>query len=275
LKSPTTSYPIRLCRLLRLVCHIALGFFIVATRYPRLAQAERAVVTRRWSLQLLKLLGMSVRIEGVNPGFYPPNTLLVANHVSWLDIFALSSCTVSRFVAKREIRSWPLIGWVVNAGGTLFIDRSNRRDASRVNQLLAEALGSGSCMAVFPEATTSDGRGILPFKASLFEAALPSRSTVQPIALRYQRPDGTLSTAPAYAGDTTFWESLKLILAEPALEVVLSYGQPLKAGEGELLTRFALSESAYREIAKGLKLSLPDMPDKAGKTPVCPQDAVQ
>jgi len=276
LKSPaTTSCFTRASRLLRLVCHIALGIFIVATRYPRLAQAERAVVTRRWSGHLLKILGISVRVEGVNPGFYPPNTLLVANHVSWLDIFVLSSCTVSRFVAKREIRSWPLIGWVVNAGGTLFIDRSNRRDASRVNQLLAEALGKGSCMAVFPEATTSDGSGILPFKASLFEAALPSRSTVQPVSMRYQLPDGSLTTAPAYAGDTTFWQSIKLILAQPAMEVALTYGQPLKAGEGELTTRFALSERAFREVSLGLKLPLPDTPDTAAQTSVDPQVEVQ
>ncbi|WP_230370232.1 lysophospholipid acyltransferase family protein [Paludibacterium denitrificans] len=197
--STTTPYLVRLTRLCRLGLHLTRGILIVATRYKRLAQPERAVVTRRWSAQLLKILGISLKVNGLNPGFYPPNTLLVANHVSWLDIFVLNSVTVSRFVAKREIRDWPVIGWLVQVGGTLFIDRSNRRDASRVNQQLAEALAKGGCMAVFPEATTSDGRGLLPFKSSLFEAALLAKGTVQPVALRYQLPDGELTTAAAYA----------------------------------------------------------------------------
>ncbi len=268
--SPTTSSAVRLGRLARLGWHFALGIFIVATRYRRLAQAERAVITRRWSTQLLHILGIRIEIEGVNPGFYPPNTLLVANHVSWLDIFALNSCTVSRFVAKQEIRTWPVIGWLVETGGTLFIDRSNRRDASRVNQLLSNALANGSCMAVFPEATTSDGTGMLPFKASLFEAALPSSSIVQPVALRYQLPDGRLTTAAAYAGDTTFWQSLRAVLATPSMVVKISYGTPLKAGCGELTTRFALSDAARRSIAASLKLPAPETPDTARTAPADP-----
>ncbi|HJV06245.1 MAG TPA: lysophospholipid acyltransferase family protein [Chromobacteriaceae bacterium] len=271
LTSTTTPYLVRLTRLCRLGLHLTRGILIVATRYKRLAQPERAVVTRRWSAQLLKILGISLKVNGLNPGFYPPNTLLVANHVSWLDIFVLNSVTVSRFVAKREIRDWPVIGWLVQVGGTLFIDRSNRRDACRVNQQLAEALAKGGCMAVFPEATTSDGRGLLPFKSSLFEAALLAKGTVQPVALRYQLPDGELTTAAAYAGDTTFWQSLSQMLAVPAMEVELTYGQPLKAGINGLDNRFQLSELARLEISKSLRLPLPDTPDTVAKTAADPQ----
>jgi 1-acyl-sn-glycerol-3-phosphate acyltransferase len=112
-------------------------------------------------------------------------------------------------------------------------------------------------MAVFPEAT-SDGSGILPFKASLFEAALPSRSTVQPVSMRYQLPDGSLTTAPAYAGDTTFWQSIKLILAQPA-KVALTYGQRsrrAKAADHPLRP----VGTGISKVCLGLRLPLPDTP---------------
>ncbi len=248
---------------MRLLSHLAVGVFIVATRYSRLAQAERAVVTRRWAQQALKILGVSIKVQGVNPGFYPPNTLLVANHVSWLDIAALNSCTVSRFVAKREIRSWPLIGWLAYVAGTLFIDRSNRRDASRVNQILADAMSNGGCMAVFPESTTSDGSSLLPFKASLFEAALLSGGTVQPVSLRYQRPDGSLLLEAAYIGQISLFQSIGKVLSVPQIEVEICYGQALRAGDAGLDNRFLLAEQARREVARGLRISLEDAPQAA------------
>ncbi|AUH52590.1 1-acyl-sn-glycerol-3-phosphate acyltransferase [Chromobacterium sp. ATCC 53434] len=261
--SAITPVSTRCGRVLRLLGHLAVGVFIVATRYSRLAQAERAVVTRRWAQQALKILGVSIKVQGVNPGFYPPNTLLVANHVSWLDIAALNSCTVSRFVAKREIRKWPLIGWLAYVAGTLFIDRGNRRDASRVNQILADAMKNGGCMAVFPEATTSDGSGLLPFKASLFEAALLAGGTVQPVSLRYQRPDGALLLEAAYIGELSLLQSIGQVLRVPQIEVEISYGQPLKAGETGLDNRFLLADAARREVARGLGLTLEEAPQPA------------
>ncbi|MBM2886326.1 1-acyl-sn-glycerol-3-phosphate acyltransferase [Chromobacterium phragmitis] len=254
--SATTSVATRCGRVLRLLGHLAVGVFIIATRYSRLAQAERAVVTRRWAQHALKILGVSIKVQGVNPGFYPPNTLLVANHVSWLDIIALNSCTVSRFVAKREIRDWPLIGWLAYAAGTLFIDRGNRRDASRVNQILAEAMQNGGCMAVFPEATTSDGSGLLPFKASLFEAALLAGGTVQPVSLRYQRPDGSLLLEAAYIDEISLLQSMGKVLSVPEIEIEICYGKPLKAGDAGLDNRFLLAEAARGEVARGLRLTL-------------------
>ncbi|KMN81716.1 MULTISPECIES: lysophospholipid acyltransferase family protein [Chromobacterium] len=253
----TTSLLTRIARVARLFGHLAIGVFILVTRYSRLAHAERAVVTRRWAAHALKILGISVRIQGVNPGFYPPNTLLVANHISWLDIFVLNSCTVSRFVAKRELRSWPVLGWLAHLGGTLFIDRSKRKDASRVYKALAHAMENGACMAVFPESTTSDGLNLLPFKASLFEAALLSRGTVQPVGLRYYDADGEQTLVPAFIGELTFLQSVRKVLAMPAMEVEVSYGQPLKAWENGLDTRFALAQQAQQEVARALRLSPP------------------
>ncbi|KZE33584.1 lyso-ornithine lipid acyltransferase [Crenobacter luteus] len=260
---PRTSVATRAARLGRLAVHLARGLVIVAGRFRHMAHAERAVVNQRWSRGLLRILGVQLHVRGVAPGVFPPNTLLVANHVSWLDIFALNSVTVSRFVAKREILKWPVAGWLVKSAGTLFIDRSNRRDASRVNQQLARALENGGCMAVFPEATTSDGSGLLPFKASLFESAMLSRATVQPVTLRYLGADGAPTTAPAYVGDTSFWQSLCRILGQRSMTVELSFGAPLAAGAFD--SRFTLCEAAREQIEATLTRS-PAPQDTAAKT---------
>ncbi|MDC7700894.1 lysophospholipid acyltransferase family protein [Vogesella indigofera] len=249
-----TSWPTRLLRLGRLGMHLLRGLLVIATRYPRLSQPARAVITQRWSRHLLHILAIKVRVHGTPPAVYPPNTLVVANHVSWLDIFALNSVTVSRFVAKKELRDWPLAGFLIKNAGTLFIDRNNRRDASRVNEQLAKALQDGGCMAVFPEATTSDGRSLLPFKASLFEASRLAHATVQPVAIRYLTPGGHYCAAAAYAGDTSFWQSLCLILASRAMVVELSYTAAIPPYDTALASRFQLSETARDAIRDALQL---------------------
>ncbi|AXK39330.1 lysophospholipid acyltransferase family protein [Crenobacter cavernae] len=259
-----TPFPTRIARLGRVVSHALRALVIVAGRFRNLAYAERAVVNQRWSRGLLKIFGVEVKVRGTAPGVFPANTLLVANHVSWLDIFALNSVTVSRFVAKREILSWPIAGWLVKNAGTLFIDRSKRRDASRINEQLARALENGGCMAVFPESTTSDGTVLLPFKASLFESAILSRGMVQPVALRYLDANGELTTAPAYAGDTSLWTCIANILAEPSMTVELSFGTPLPATAFD--SRFALSEAAREQIGAALTRSS-DLPGTAERTP--------
>lgn len=147
---PQVGFPVRVHRWLKLLAHLGRGLATVSFRFPAWDMAQRAAVSQQWSAQLLTIMGIEVKLLGQPPGLYPANTFLIANHVSWLDIFALNSVTVSRFVAKREIRQWPVIGMLVARAGTLFIDRSNRRDALRVNEILASSLREGDCMAVFP-----------------------------------------------------------------------------------------------------------------------------
>lgn len=261
-----TNYLVRGWRLARLGFHLAHGLWLAATRLGRLSHHDRSWEIQRWSKRLLRLLGLQLEIHGQPPGFCPPNMLVVANHISWMDIFALNCVTVSHFVAKQEIRTWPFIGWLVASAGTLFIDRTNRRDASRINEHLARALENGSCMAVFPEATTSEGDVLLPFKASLFESALLAKSSVQPVAIRYEDIEGNRTQAASYAGDTTFMQSLYAIVRQPRIKVTLHFAAPLQA---ELYpSRFALSEAARQEVASRLTLS----PSSAGTGQKTPAD---
>ncbi|MBV8647822.1 lysophospholipid acyltransferase family protein [Paludibacterium sp.] len=267
---PHTTLPTRLCRLARMGWRFLIGFSILAFRYTRLSPAQQTAVTTRWCRQLLATLALEVRVSGQLPATQPGNTLLVSNHVSWLDIIALAAYTPPRFVAKREIRGWPVIGWMVARGGTLFIDRTNRRDASRVNQVMAESLRRGDCLCVFPEGTTTTGHHLLPFKSSLFESALLAGSMVQPVTLRYLDERGEVTTAPSYAGDTTFWQSLASLLKLRKVVVEVHYGQPLTAGQEPLMTRFELSEAARHDIAGHLKQWL-DTPDTQARTAGDPQ----
>jgi len=249
--------------------HFFMGFVILATRYPHLSHEARANATRLWSQKFLKMLSIELHVHGNIPDTFQHNTLLVSNHISWLDIIALTACTPTRFIAKKEIRSWLFVGKMAEIGGTLFIDRTNRRDASRVNRHMAEALQDGDCLAVFPEGTTSTGVTLLPFKSSLFESAILAKSVVQPVTIRYQDRQGKHTAAPSYAGETTFWESLSRLLRQKSMVVELYYGEKLAAGSEPFLTRFELAEAARHEIAAGFKQS-PDKLDTAVQTIACP-----
>ncbi|UXY16585.1 1-acyl-sn-glycerol-3-phosphate acyltransferase [Chitiniphilus purpureus] len=160
------------------------------------------------------------------PGLYPANHLLLANHISWLDIFVLNSATVSRFVAKAEIKHWPMLGRLCSAAGTLFIERERKRDTARVGGVMLAALREGHCVAIFPEGTTSDGRCILPFRSSLLQAAIDSHATIQPIYLRYIDQQGNWNDAPAYINQMTLTESLWRLLGTRGLVAEINFLAP-------------------------------------------------
>lgn len=271
---PHTALPTRLLRLSCMAWRFLTGFSLLTFRYKSLSREQQILITRRWCRQFLRSLGLELKVSGQVPQDFPGNTLLVSNHVSWLDIIALAAYTPPRFVAKMEIRHWPIIGWMVARGGTLFIDRTNRRDAGRVNQIMAASLRQGDCLCVFPEGTTTTGHHILPFKSSLFESAILAGSTVQPVSIRYLDEHGELTSAPTYAGETTFWQSLCRMLKLHRITIELHYGQPLVSGREPLLTRFELAEAARHDIAANLRKS-PDTPDTQAKTAADPQVEVR
>lgn len=129
--------------------------------------------SRRWSRRLLDVLGIRLEAEAIQ---LSPGTLLVANHISWLDVLALNALMPAghgaMFIAKAELRNWPLIGWLLERNGTLFLRRGFSRQLIEVNSRIAAYLTEGKIVAVFPEGTTSAGAGVLPFRPALFEPAV-------------------------------------------------------------------------------------------------------
>ncbi|WP_298832233.1 1-acyl-sn-glycerol-3-phosphate acyltransferase [uncultured Piscinibacter sp.] len=186
------------------------GALICAMLFPFLRPAQRMGHVGRWSARMLRALGIALEVRG---SVHPGPVLLVANHVSWIDILAVNAVHPARFVAKADVRHWPFLGWLVACGGTLFIERERKRDALRVVHQIAQALQEGDVVAVFPEGTTSDGHDVLPFHANLLQAAIATESPVQPVVLRYRDARAAVSQAPTYIGDTSLaaslWSTLK------------------------------------------------------------------
>ncbi|HEV7912118.1 MAG TPA: lysophospholipid acyltransferase family protein, partial [Albitalea sp.] len=141
-------------RIGRAVLHLLHGALVCALVFPFLTPAQRLRRVQWWSAKLLAALGIALRSEGLP---HDGAALIVSNHVSWLDILAINAVRPVRFVSKADVRHWPLIGWLVACGGTLFIERERKRDALRVVHQVADALKAGHTIAVFPEGTTSDG----------------------------------------------------------------------------------------------------------------------
>lgn len=232
-------------RALRLLGHVLQGMGTVAWRFPRLSSLERQQRVQAWASALLGKAGIQLQVIGQPVADGP--ALLVANHISWLDIPVMHAARFCRFVSKDDIQRWPLIGGLATAAGTLYIARSSRRDASRMVQTMAASLGQGDVLAVFPEGTTGDGLSLLPFHSNLLQSAVVADAPVQPVALRFVTAvDGAVSTAPSYAGDTTLLTSIWRTLRADQLVAQVHYGVPETARGRD---RRALSEDMRQRVA--------------------------
>lgn len=227
------------------------GAVIAALLLPRLPPARRERRIQRWCATLLSILHARVTVKGQLPDGDTRATLFVANHISWIDIWALKATQPMRFIAKAEIRDWPLVGWLARRTGTLFIERERRQDTGRVVKDVERALRAGACLCLFPEGTTSDGTQLKPFKASLTQAAIAAQAQLWPLAIRYPGADGRPNTAVAYFGEMTMTQSLWAVLKQPKIEIELNFAAPLAAGA---CTRRELSQQARRAIAALLNL---------------------
>lgn len=157
------------------------------------------------------------------------NTMVIANHISWADIHALTSVMPLRFIAKQEIKTWPVFGFLATKANALFIDRSKRRDAAKTVAMTKNSLLSGDNICLFPEGTTTDGTEIKPFKSSLIQAAIEAKSTLQPVVIRYPFGQNKVNTELAYAGETTLPESMRFALSQKNPQVHLHFLAPISA----------------------------------------------
>jgi 1-acyl-sn-glycerol-3-phosphate acyltransferase len=172
---------------------------------------------------MLACLGVQLRVIGEVPKTGP--VLLVANHISWLDIVVMHAARHCRFISKSDIQHWPLVGTLATAAGTLYIARESRRDALRVVHRMAECLRAHDVLAVFPEGTTGDGSSVLPFHANLLQAAISADAPALPLGLRFaDARTGATSFAPCYIGDDTLVGSIWRTLCAQDLVAVVHFG---------------------------------------------------
>lgn len=239
----------RITRLLQVGLHIARGAAIAAFVFPFTGREGRRAHVQRWSRQVLDILDVSLQLAGTPPQPAGAPIMLVANHVSWLDILAINAVLPVRFVAKSEVRAWPVIGWLSERAGTLFIRRAQRADAARISGKLAQVMRDGEAAAVFPEATSSDGSTVLKFHSSLLQPAVLAGATVHPVALRYARPDGAHCAEAAFVGGISLWESLNLMATQPATLAFLDFLPPLESAGRH---RRELASAAREAILRSL-----------------------
>jgi 1-acyl-sn-glycerol-3-phosphate acyltransferase len=240
-------------RLLRLAIHLCVGLIKCGLLFPFLDHAGRERRIQRWSAQLIAICGVSLQVnhtaqvEPVSPA------LIICNHISWLDIFVINSVHACRFVAKSDIRDWPLIGWLCDKSGTIFIARGKQRDVRRIYAGLVQSIHNGERVAFFPEGTTSAQGTVLPFHANLFEAAIEAQVPVQAYAIRYCDAAGKYHPAADFIGEMSFAESVLMILRHPAMHAELIR---LPAVSSEGAHRRELAVTMHAKIAQALQVEI-------------------
>ena len=244
-----------LIKILRMTSLVLTGVLTAKLFYQRMDHADRDRHVLAWAGKLMRILNIDLQIAGAPP---VGGVVLVANHVSWLDIHVLHSLLPVHFISKAEVRDWPLLGDLARASGTLFITREKKADAIRVNQEMVAELAAGECLAFFPEGTTSDGQDMRPFFPSLFQPAVDAGCPVIPAAIRYFDLRGEPCLEAAYHGGMTllgsFWSVAKLpglVARVTFLPAMSSTGQHRRdiAKQAESAIRTALGIDVREEEA--------------------------
>lgn len=223
--------------------HTLVGLLIALVVLPIANKTWHAKLVRWWCKHLLGAFNIKVVRTGFvpDPKPAPHNTMFVGNHVSWSDIHALNCTVPLRFIAKSDIRHWPIFGYLAVKNNTLFIDRSNKRDAKRTIDAAVESLHQGDNLCFFPEGTTTDGTKIKPFKTSLIQAAIEAKATIWPVAIFYPNEQGIANTKAAYADETSLPESMQNILAQQQPVIELHFLKPISPQEALQFDRRALT----------------------------------
>lgn len=232
----------------RVILHLLQGVLIVGILFPFKKLPARQRHIQRWSAGLVRVCGITVVAKDIRP---VDRAMIICNHVSWLDIFAINAVQPCRFVSKADVRDWPVIGWLCYHTGTFFIERGRARDVCKVFHKLAKNIKDGDRVAFFPEGTTAEPGTLLKFHGNLFESAVEAQVPVLPYAIRYLDKNGQLSRAMDFTGDTTILESMRMVLlGGPIIAELVQL--PLIETAG--LDRRDISALSYRAIATALGL---------------------
>jgi 1-acyl-sn-glycerol-3-phosphate acyltransferase len=233
----------------RVSLHVIYGM-LLAVVYPHLSQTGQRRILKSWSRQLLVILNIGIQIEGQQLARGETGCMMVANHVSWLDIFVLNAIHPSCFIAKSEVRGWPVIGWLSRRSGNIFIERDMRHGASKISRHVSRLLEQGACIGLFPEGTTTDGTYVGHFHSALIQPAIDAATRLCPVALRYQNRHGVMEIAAAFIGDMTLVQSIWRILRCPQQNALVVFAPALMTGN---TNRRLLARSAQESIAQVLQ----------------------
>ncbi len=222
----------------------ARGAWLVTLRFPGWQKAQKLQAIQRWAQQLLDILEIEVQSNKLPQADF--SGLVVSNHLSWLDILVLQSLMPGCFVAKTEVRYWPVVGYLAQACATIFVDRSSPRSARSMVDDTAAAIAQGYAVVVFPEGTSSNGQNLGDFHANIFESAIRAQAPVQLLSLQYlDRNSGKAATAAHFIDDMTLVGSIKDVMATSSIQARVHIGECIGA-EGH--TRKTLAHRAHQAI---------------------------
>lgn len=237
---------------LKLICAFLVAFWILWVKFPRLSKAQRLVEIQHWAIHTLNVLG--VRLDNRSQISQTIHTsrpkLLVANHVSWVDVLIIQAIQPSIFVAKAEVKKWPVIGAMASACGVIFVKRSSPAGARRMVNDVDQALNNGYCVAGFPEGTSSEGTHVHPFHANLFEAAIHHGADIQPLTLRYVTAETRqICTQTAFIADLGFLQSLHQVVSTKGIVAIAHASNALRS-QGH--SRKSLAQLSHQIISSQL-----------------------
>jgi len=192
----------------------AIGYATLCTFQSRDSLLSARAKWLQWASQRVL---RTLQVETHLVGGIPTNGLLVCNHLSYLDILVLGALTPSLFVAKSEVRHWPVFGWFARLAGTIFVDRSKPAQAAQSAEEIAAALHNGALVVLFPEGTSSGGETVLPFKSSLLEPATRRVQSLTAGLIAYELADGNVSEEVCYWKDMTLMPHLINLLSKRAI----------------------------------------------------------
>ncbi|TDR32561.1 lysophospholipid acyltransferase family protein [Hydromonas duriensis] len=252
-------------RLFLFLIHVVDGLLITLTIFRFFNWHTRQNFIRIWSRILLILLGVRLKIDQP-PVSKPMRGMLVSNHTSWIDIFVTNAVQPVRFIAKSEIKKWPVLGTLVSSVGTLYVERKNRHAISQTNQEITASAKNGDLVGLYPEGTTTDGTHILPFKSNLFQPAIDNEMHIYPLGVTYTQ-NGRYTPHAAYAGDTSLVSSLWQIASSGGITAHARFGTIIPAAQyntrqdlakatqdaiARLLGQHIIAEEVYAQIQTGV-----------------------
>jgi 1-acyl-sn-glycerol-3-phosphate acyltransferase len=232
--------------------HILRGVLTLSFFFPFIGDQKKQDHIQRWSKRLLAIFNIELKIRDAE---LLPNSpyLLASNHISWLDIHVINTFRPVRFVAKSEVASWPVFGWMARQLRTVFIRRDSSRHARLVVGQMAGVLKIES-ICIFPEGTSTLGDGVLPFKPNLFESAVEAGVPTFPLAIQYfSTVSGQRSYSPAFIGDMGLIESMANIIQNRHLGVELRFLPSIEPLIDTQLDRKLLALHAQEAITRSLQ----------------------
>ncbi len=240
-----------------MVSLLFLGLAILIVLFPRWNAQQKQDMIRRWSIWMTQILGVKVvsrcatqSTASLNLSDIPGPFLLASNHVSWLDIFVIDSVRPVSFVAKSDIKHWPVIGLLCSMAGTIFVERTLRHAVRDVLAHMRQELANGRCVGVFPEGTTGDMTALLPFHANLLQAAIAGQTTILPVALSYVTAQGDTDLNALFVEPIGFFDSVLRITGAGTTRVNLTVCDPVPFTSD--LTRHTVAKLCFERINQAL-----------------------